>query len=149
MGGQIAIAALLAQFLQAPQSSDVIIKTTSHIVNVNVVAVDKHGNPVTDLKRDDFIVSDNGKRREIALFSLEASEGKTSSPRAPSATPLPFTDRVEQGPAGVTIILSDCLNRPWEQQAGATSRLTQNLRSRDSKEPAALYVIGPTLSAPH
>lgn len=149
MGGQIAIAALLAQFLQAPQSSDVIIKTTSHIVNVNVVAVDKHGNPVTDLKRDDFIVSDNGKRREIALFSLEASEGKTSSPRAPSATPLPFTDRVEQGPAGVTIILFDCLNTPWEQQAGAKARLIQYLRGMDSKDPIALYVLGTSLSLLH
>lgn len=35
---------------------------------VNVVAKDRHGKPVADLSRDDFVLRDNGQEQRIALF---------------------------------------------------------------------------------
>jgi hypothetical protein len=47
----------------------------THVVLVNVVAKDKHGKPVADLSRDDFVLRDNGQEQKIALFALEDAGG--------------------------------------------------------------------------
>ena len=38
------------------------------VVNVDVVVIDRSGNPVTGLTRDDFILSEDGKARQISNF---------------------------------------------------------------------------------
>ena len=38
------------------------------LVDLNVVAVDSHGQPVTDLSSDDFEITDGGKQQKIAFF---------------------------------------------------------------------------------
>jgi VWFA-related protein len=52
-------------------------------VNVDVVAIDKQGKPVTDLKQEDFTVIEDGVPQNISRF--EAVE----LPVSPSATPAP------------------------------------------------------------
>jgi hypothetical protein len=49
----------------------VVIQGGTRVVLVNVVAKDKHGKPVADLSRDDFVLRDNGQEEKIALFALE------------------------------------------------------------------------------
>ena len=46
-------------------------RVESELVLVNVVARDKQGKPVTDLKQDDFIVLEDGKPQKIASFDSE------------------------------------------------------------------------------
>ncbi|HMF91670.1 MAG TPA: VWA domain-containing protein [Candidatus Angelobacter sp.] len=46
-------------------------KVESQLVLVNVVARDKQGKPVTDLKRDDFTILEDGKPQRIASFDFE------------------------------------------------------------------------------
>src|SRR5581483_8758000 len=45
------------------------IKVTSRLVDVGLVAYDKKGHPVTDLKPEDLEVYDNGHKQEIRSFS--------------------------------------------------------------------------------
>src|SRR5262249_2031229 len=44
------------------------IKVTSRLVDVGLVAYDKKGRPVTDLKPDDLEIYDNGHKQEIRSF---------------------------------------------------------------------------------
>jgi VWFA-related protein len=41
---------------------------TVEVVNVDVVVTDRHGNPVNGLTRDEFVLFEDGKRREISNF---------------------------------------------------------------------------------
>jgi len=63
---------LLALAQQAtPQQSAPAIRATSELVLVNVVARDKKGNLVRDLKRQDFTVLEDGQKQQLASFDFE------------------------------------------------------------------------------
>src|SRR2546429_9411795 len=47
------------------------IQVTSELVLVNVVAHDKRGNLVRDLKKTDFTLLEDGKKQEISTFDFE------------------------------------------------------------------------------
>src|SRR5438132_13718588 len=47
------------------------IQVTSELVLVNVVAHDKKGNLVRDLKKEDFTLFEDGKKQEISTFDFE------------------------------------------------------------------------------
>ena len=44
---------------------------TSELVLVNVVARDRHGNLIRDLKKTDFTLSEDGKKQDISTFDFE------------------------------------------------------------------------------
>jgi len=46
-------------------------RVTTEIVLVNVIARDKHGNLVKDLKKEDFTVYEDGKKQDLASFDFE------------------------------------------------------------------------------
>jgi VWFA-related protein len=47
------------------------VHVTSELVLVNVVARDKKGNLIRDLKKEDFSVAEDGKRQDISTFDFE------------------------------------------------------------------------------
>jgi hypothetical protein len=47
------------------------IRVTTELVLVNVVARDKKGNLVLDLKKDDFTLLEDGKKQQISSFDFE------------------------------------------------------------------------------
>src|ERR1700732_429281 len=47
------------------------IRVSTELVLVNVVARDKKGNPVRDLKQGDFTLYEDGKKQQIATFDFE------------------------------------------------------------------------------
>src|SRR5579862_2170032 len=49
------------------------IKVTTHLVQVNVVVHGKKNEPVSDLTKADFHLTDNGQPQEIATFAMESS----------------------------------------------------------------------------
>jgi len=58
-----------------------VIKVNSNLVNVDVIVKDKKGKPITDLKAEDFIVSENGTPQKIEFFdSTLSSTSETTSP---------------------------------------------------------------------
>jgi hypothetical protein len=76
------LALVLAEALSA-QMPEVVIRTTTRLVQINVIAT-KKGVAVPGLKKEDFQVFDNGKRQEIRLFSEE-----TRAILPSAAAPLP------------------------------------------------------------
>src|SRR5580658_3906470 len=55
----------------APQQPQYRMHVTSELVLVNVVARDRHGNLIRDLKKGDFTLSEDGKKQEISTFDFE------------------------------------------------------------------------------
>src|SRR6266478_2994063 len=47
---------------------DDVIKVTSNLVNLDVIVKDKKGKAITDLKPDDFTITENGVRQNIEFF---------------------------------------------------------------------------------
>jgi VWFA-related protein len=54
---------------QAPPAP--VLKVSTEIVLVNVVARDKHGNLIKDLKKEDFTLYEDGKKQSVASFDYE------------------------------------------------------------------------------
>src|SRR6266446_279689 len=63
-----AAAPVLAQQMGQAESR---IQVTSELVLVNVVARDKKGNLVRDLKKEDFTLLEDGKKQQISSFDFE------------------------------------------------------------------------------
>src|ERR1700720_4367347 len=56
---------------QQPKPPQYRMRVTSELVLVNVVARDKKGNLIRGLKKEDFTVTEDGKRQEISTFDFE------------------------------------------------------------------------------
>ncbi len=66
----LAAAAFLAP-AQEPEQSDVVFKSDVSLVRVDVQAVDRDNRAISSLNREDFVLRDNGKTREIRNFATE------------------------------------------------------------------------------
>src|SRR6185369_11168734 len=69
LAAQLALAAL-AQQAPAQQAAPAI-RATTELVLVNVVARDRKGNLVRDLKQQDFTVLEDGQKQQLASFDFE------------------------------------------------------------------------------
>ena len=67
----LAMGNLLAQQPQAPVESGARVRVSTEVVLVNVVARDKHGNLIKDLKSEDFTVYEDGKKQDLVSFDFE------------------------------------------------------------------------------
>ena len=70
--------------------SQTVLRSTTRLVVVDVVAIDDKGQPVTDLKQDDFTVMEDGKPQKISDFSFHHPAGNAApavaSPQAGDAS---------------------------------------------------------------
>ena len=71
------------------------LKVTTRLVDVGLVAYDKKGHPVTDLKPGDLEIYDNGHKQEVRSFSLAANPGQARQRTTASAA---GTHRQRRGP---------------------------------------------------
>lgn len=139
---------------QTPQplvmSEQPTIRVTTRLVQVSVVVHDKHGQPITDLTRDDFTVLDGKRPEKIALFAVESS--RTLPGPSQSLPADTFANRLEyhqEVPTSVTIILFDGLNTQFMDQAWAREQVLRFLRQLRPEDRVAIYVLGSQLKILH
>ena len=70
------------------------------LVNLNVVVLDSHGQPSSDLTADDFQIQDQGKHYKIAVFQKNDAKPQTAAP--PALGPHEFSNRATAAPPSVT-----------------------------------------------
>lgn len=58
---------------------DNVVKISTTLIQLDVVVTDKKGNPVTDLKPEDFEVYENGEKRKITNFTYISSNDDTTN----------------------------------------------------------------------
>ncbi|MGA2984863.1 MAG: VWA domain-containing protein [Terriglobia bacterium] len=134
----------------APQATpdQGVIQAETHVVLVNVVVKDKHGKPVNDLSRDDFVLLDNNQEQKIALFALEdASVQATALSRAPGR--LTFTNRPGSSAPAVTVFLFDELNTSLTDQELAKKDFLRYLRELPADSRVFFFVLGDSLALLH
>jgi VWFA-related protein len=122
------------------------LRVTTHLVQVNVIVNDKHGNPITGLTQKDFSLLDNGKRQEVRAFSAETNVA--SPPSRPPLPPDTYTNRPEEQtniPASVTVILLDALNTEFADQALTRKQVLKFLEQLRPQDRVALYWLGDNL----
>ncbi len=121
---------LVAQ--QQPQNSpQLVLKATARLVQVSVVVHDKKGQPVADLKKEDFQIKVDGHVQSISLFSVDSAGSLPNSPeKLPQNT---FTNRLEQRPgtpwSSVRVRLRVSLSSCWTR----STRDSQTNRTRDNR----------------
>jgi VWFA-related protein len=116
------------------------------MIQVTVVAEDSNGKPVTDLKKEDFTLRDEGEAQKVSFFAQQdtpAAQLHTSA-AAPSNF---FSNHVESSPSGansVTILLFDALNTQFKDLSYARTRVIDFLRHMQPQDQVALYVLTPS-----
>src|SRR6185437_13916841 len=107
-----------AQSKEAADSAPPVFRLQVRRVPVDVVVLDKDGNPVHGLKKNDFVVKEHGKAQHV--LSFDVFDASKPAPPLPKAPPLPantFTnvpEAPERGP--LYVLYYDIVNTPKEDQ---------------------------------
>jgi VWFA-related protein len=131
---------------EEPYKSATVLKFTTRLVIVDVIATDHKGNPVTDLKREDFSIQEDGKEQETKVFAFESP---LSSPAPLSAPKLPaniFTNAPRYSTTkALNVLLLDALNTRTADQTAAKEHMLEYLEKLPSDQPVAVYALGTKL----
>ncbi len=126
--------------------SNPVFRTTTRLVQVDVVVTDKQGKPIPGLKESDFSVSQDGKPQKIHVF--EPHTGTALAAQQPAATSTPklppntYSNHPNDATADSwTIVLFDILNTPPTDQAYARKQLLALLGTIPKGNPVALYLL--------
>jgi VWFA-related protein len=143
----------------AQQPGELVLRTTTRLVSLDLIVRDKDGKHVRDLTAADFTVLDDGKNQEIRFLR---SPGQTSStpetqPAAlrlglpPDLPPGIFSNAASADglPQTVSVILFDGLNTPIDDQRYAKSQILKLLRQLKPTDRIGLYVLGSRLRILH
>jgi VWFA-related protein len=124
-------------------------QTGVQLVQVRVIAQDKAGKPVTDLRRDEFRLLDNGVPQDLRLFLNESQQLKSIPPPLP---PGMFSNRGASrygAHSGYSVIVLDTLltSLADENQGGsgaiwAIQKAVHALRTLPPGESVAIYATG-------
>jgi VWFA-related protein len=123
---------------QQPQ----VIRSTTRLVQISVVAEDKSGAPLTGLKRENFRLLDGGRPQKIAFFSANAPPNQAAHP--PPLPPNVFTNRSDlkgQDPGANIVILFDALNTSFEDQSRARQEVLRFLQSFKPQDHVAIFAL--------
>jgi len=119
---QILIHRILSVFLAvclmcpAQQREGLTFRTSATLVEFPIVVLDGKGNPVTDLKREEVSISDDGQQRNVAVFRFDGATGNSTPKNAglESLAPGMFSNRPQYSSAGAsrnhTVIALDTIN---------------------------------------
>ena len=89
------------------------------LIEFTVVVTDANANPVVDLKREDVVITEAGKPRDIAFFHYEGAPPSAIRVRTEPLPPGIFTNRPEYAPGpprNIMAIVIDSLNTRAEDQ---------------------------------
>src|ERR1051325_9134078 len=90
--------AILLLALIAQAQEDEVVKVKSNLVNIDVIVKDKKGKYISDLKAEDFVITENGQPQKIEFFDAPLAHGEmrkageaTTTGVEPAAPPRPPT----------------------------------------------------------
>ncbi len=98
-----------------------VIRSTTTLVQVRVVAEDSKGNRITNLRRQDFEISSDGKPQPLSFFTA-ASRATVSS----NSDPNTATSHAPEGP-GYALIVLDWLNSTFPDRVLVEDQLAKLL----------------------
>ena len=120
-----------------------LIRTTTRLVQVDVVVSDNKGQPITGLKAGDFTVLQDGKPQQLKVFEAHAPRSNEPKPtRNPALPANTYTNLPRDGAENTwNIILVDLLNTETKDQQIVRDQLTKLLNSLPAGRPVALFEL--------
>lgn len=136
----------LAQTQPPAPAPTVTIKTEALNVILDVVAVDRHGNPIKNLSRNQFHVWENGHPQEIAYFE-EHREIAPTQPAPNITLPEHVYSNVPRSPANdsINVLLLDALNTPVQNQLYVRQQMVSYLKQIPPGTRMAIFTLGSRL----
>ena len=127
--------------------SQSVLRATTRLVIVDVVAVNEKNEPVTDLTADDFTVMEDGKTQKLSDFSFH-------HPVAAAPVRQPAPGVISNAPqfnsnSCLNVILLDAINTDFSDHAYAQDMLVKYLGSNPAIQPTAVYGMGGKLTMLH
>src|ERR1017187_8410227 len=123
------------------------ITSSSRLVLVDVVVSNGNGDPVHDLKEQDFTVLEDGKPQTIVGFDEQRPDAKTRA--VPAALNLPinvYTNyAVRTEPGALTVLLFDLLNTDRQDLVYAKNEMLHFLKELPPGKRVALFTLGSQL----
>lgn len=91
------------------------IRVKTELIELRAVVTDKRGQPISDLKKEDFELTENGKRQEVGFFSAVRIPGRGEARRVENpATAVPNAPagatRAAEKPARTVVLFVDTLH---------------------------------------
>lgn len=77
---------LLALPSFAHAQEDEVVKVKSNLVNIDVIVKDKKGKFISDLKAEDFVITENGQPQKLEFFDAPLAHGETHKAGEATAT---------------------------------------------------------------
>jgi VWFA-related protein len=129
-------------------------RTGVSLVEMDVIATDRSGRSVTDLRPDELVVIDGGQKRPVRKLELEHAQSDAPQSRAAQAkveailaklppdlyTNLKAVAAVPVGTASM-LLLADVLNTPMMQRADVRRELFDFLKHSSPNQPIAIYSL--------
>jgi VWFA-related protein len=130
---------------QTPAKSTTTIRAQAKLVVVDVTVSDKNGNPLHDLKREDFTVLENSGPQTINAFEEHVALAASDAIKFPPLPPMPpgvFTN-IPPAPinSAVNIMLIDSLNTPYEDQPYLRAQLVNYINHAPPGTSIAIFTL--------
>jgi len=138
----IAAIALPSLWIAAPAQTTPTIKVESRIVLLDIAVTDKQGNPVTDLKPEEFKIYE--KKTEQKMLSFEPPSLHTMPPDTAGKFAVNSTaDLARIGDSPIAILVLDELNMNFQDEVFAREKLIQWLTRQPPvlPQPTALSAV--------
>ena len=115
-------------------------RVNTQAVAVDIVVTDAKGHPVKGLKREDFLVSEDGSDQKIRSFHEYGQELPKDTAPAKQA-PNMFSNATDR-PAGATmLVLLDLLNTPSQDQLYARDQLIKFLKANAAEGKTSQFAL--------
>jgi VWFA-related protein len=135
---------------QAHSPATPTIRAGARLVIVDVTVSDKNGNPLHNLKKEDFTVLENGNLQTVNTFEEHVALSANDAVKFPPLPPMPpgvFTN-ITPAPvnSAINIILIDSLNTPYDDQSYLRSQLVNYINHARPGTSIAIFALGTTLN---
>ena len=123
------------------------LRSETHAILISVSVRDSKGGNISDLRQEDFRVTDNGKPRDVQLFPTDDAPAATVE--RPNVMPTgTFSNRYSPSVPEMrrTVILLDSINTPQPDQAFAREQAIKVIHTLKPGSPIAVYAMAPNLN---
>src|SRR5262245_59407545 len=131
---------------QSPQRTR--FTSTTRLVHVNVVATNKQGQPVRDLRKEDFELAEDGRPQDIAVFVAEQAAPSSQPARATNEFSNQFT-AASSSRSGYSLILLDWMNSALFTRITSQQQVLKLLQQIEMRDQVSLCVLDRGLRVLH
>lgn len=137
---------LFAEPSKNEQQPSAAFRSDARLVVVDVVLNDASGRPIQGLKKEDFVISEDGKPQSIVAFEEHGQATAPKVAQAPNLLKNEYTNyAVRNDSDALTVLLLDTLNSSRQDLAYARSEMITFLRKLPPGRRVALYTLSSQL----